>query len=142
MQPPRIVIILPEEWPRALLRVELRERGYDAVGAQGLEEAAAYASQNDQRGPVRLIVIDQTIVEAAEAGSLELLKHTLGTGTMLLLGRPGAKSPTGAWARVIGRPFHVGDVLRAVEEILPLATRTYVPIDAPSAAPEQTLGPP
>lgn len=129
MQPPRVVIVLPEEWPRALLRVELRERGYDAVGAPGLGEAEAYASADEDRGPVRLIVVDQAVLERSESGALDRLKRTLGTGAVLLLGRVGAPVPSGAWAAVVRRPFQVGDVLRAVEELIPLTTRIYVPID-------------
>ena len=129
MQSPRVVIVLPEEWPRALLRVELRERGYDAVGAPGLEEAEAYASADEDRGPVRLIVVDQAVLEGAETGALDRLKRTLGTGSVLLLGRTGAPVPSGAWAAVVRRPFQVGEVLRAVEELIPLTARTYVPID-------------
>lgn len=33
MLAPRVLILQPDHWPRALLRAELREAGYDAVGA-------------------------------------------------------------------------------------------------------------
>src|SRR5512142_2916514 len=37
--PPRILVVMPAQWPRALVRAELRERGYDAAGARDLLEA-------------------------------------------------------------------------------------------------------
>lgn len=123
--------MLPEEWPRALLRVELRERGYDAVSAPSLEEANVFAAQHAERGPVRLIVADQSVIESATAGQLDELRSALGTAAVLLLVRGDGAPPDGSWAAVVRRPFQVGDVLRAVEKLVPLSVRTYVPIDAP-----------
>jgi Response regulators consisting of a CheY-like receiver domain and a winged-helix DNA-binding domain len=63
-QPPRVLLVMPEQWPRALLRAELRERGYDALGAPGVAAALAYPVSAPARGPVRLILIDQAALGA------------------------------------------------------------------------------
>ena len=51
---PVIWIIDAEQWPRALLRAELIERGYDAVGYVTVRDDPADAQPGEQlaRGPV------------------------------------------------------------------------------------------
>src|SRR3954470_19927901 len=54
--PPRVLLVMPDQWPRALLRAALRDAGYDAVGAPGLSAALRYRPAVADRGPVRLVV--------------------------------------------------------------------------------------
>src|SRR6476646_3571949 len=57
--PPRVLLIMPDQWPRALLRAALREAGYDALGAPGLGGALRYRPITPDRGPVGVVVVDQ-----------------------------------------------------------------------------------
>src|SRR5205823_12378760 len=49
--PPVILLVLHDQWPRSLLRAELIERGYDAVGAPDLRTAFRLPSLGEPRGP-------------------------------------------------------------------------------------------
>ena len=55
--PPRIVVVSREHWPRALLRAQLAEAGYDAIGADTLSRALRHPP-DAERGPLRLVVVD------------------------------------------------------------------------------------
>ena len=117
--PPRVLLIMPDQWPRALLRAELRERGYDALGAPGLPAALAYPVSVTGRGPVGLVLVDH----AALAPSVELLAPLLerhGHPVAVLLAS-GTRSPPGdAWTRVLRRPLTIASVADAVASLLPL----------------------
>ena len=68
--PPRILVVSAEQWPRALLRAQLDEARYDAIGAGTLSRALRYPLDDPERGPVRLIVLDSGAV-AAELAAVE-----------------------------------------------------------------------
>src|SRR3954454_21547300 len=68
--PPRVLLVMPEQWPRALLRAALREAGYDALGAPGLPGAIRYPVHPGDRGPVRLVLLDQAALADDEAAAL------------------------------------------------------------------------
>src|SRR5437667_11841947 len=57
--PPRILLVMPAQWPRALLRAALREEGYDASGTRAVNGALYQAAPDPARGPVRLVLADQ-----------------------------------------------------------------------------------
>ena len=67
---PRILVVSGEQWPRALLRAQLDEAGYDAIGAGTLSRALRYPPDDAERGPVRLIVLDSGVA-AAELAAVE-----------------------------------------------------------------------
>jgi len=124
--PPRVLLIMPEQWPRALLRAALREAGYDALGAPGLDGALRYRARMEGRGPVRLIVMDQAVVHGAQAAErLEALRRRHDDPPLVLLAsaiapaatRPDA--PSGA-VRVLRRPASIADLVAAVQSALPL----------------------
>jgi len=68
--PARVLLVMPEQWPRALLRAALREVGYDALGAPGLAAALRYRTDAGDRGPVGLILLDQAAVADEKAATL------------------------------------------------------------------------
>jgi CheY-like chemotaxis protein len=124
--PPRVLLIMPEQWPRALLRAALREAGYDALGAPSLDGALRYRARVEGRGPVRLIVMDQAVVhDALSAERLDALRRRHDEPPLVLLAsavapaaaRPDA--PSGA-VRVLRRPASIADVVAAVQSALPL----------------------
>ena len=111
---PRILLVMPEQWPRALLRAELIERGYDAVGAVDLLDALAYRSEEEERGPVRVIVMDEAAVVGPATGTLQLLLRKQGNPEVLLLHSPSLETPSGRWTEVIERPVTIGEIAAAV----------------------------
>lgn len=131
MKPPRVLIVMPAQWTRALLRAELRESGYDAVGARDLLEALGSGLETPD--PVPLILLDQ---EALAAGDAELLHELLdrlrarhpGASLVLLAGAT-HKAPAGPFEQVLRRPVSINDIVRAVERVVPLPAEARHPLD-------------
>jgi hypothetical protein len=118
---PRILIVMAEQWPRALLRAALREAGYDAIGTRSLDGALAHPAQAPDRGPVGAIVLDAATVDAVPAAvsgaAIAELVGRHGGAPVVLLASAVRADPSGNWARVIRRPFSIEDVVRAVEDL-------------------------
>jgi hypothetical protein len=132
--PPRILIVMADQWPRATLRAALREIGYDAIGTRSLSGALAYAAWASGRGPVCAIVVDAGAM-IPSAGhphpeeALAALGQRHGAVPLLLLGSAVHADPAGAWTRVLRRPFSIQDVVAVVSEMVPLAPEARRPID-------------
>jgi DNA-binding response OmpR family regulator len=133
---PRVLVIMPEQWPRALLRAALREAGYDAVGAPGLSGALHYRAQAPDRGPVRLVVIDQDAMREPEAGSeLTALMSGHGSAEAILIAKGGPAAPLPpadrqiAWRRIVRRPASIAELVDAVRAVLPLSPESRRPLD-------------
>jgi hypothetical protein len=121
---------MPEQWPRALLRAALRDAGYDALGAPGLSAALRYRPDVADRGPVRLVVLDQeTLSDAAEPEQLAQLLRRHGDPAIVLLARATRATPPGNWRRVIQRPASIAEIVAAVEQLLPLPPASVHPLD-------------
>jgi DNA-binding response OmpR family regulator len=134
--PPRVLLVMPEQWPRALLRAALREVGYDALGAPGLTGALRYRAEARDRGPLRLVLLDQAVLEDEESAALlRALLRRHGNPAPVLLARAMAARPLPAaaeavpWRRVIRRPASVADLVSAVQTLLPLPPERARPID-------------
>lgn len=107
---------MPDQWPRALLRAELTELGYDAVGALDLEHAQQYPPSEPGRGPVRLIIVEQSVL-AGDA--LDRLRQRHGGPPVILLTGGAAPEPPGPWDRVLRRPISIGEIAEAVRSLVP-----------------------
>lgn len=122
--PPRILIVSGDHWPRALLRAELVEAGYDAIGTRDLSGALHYPAVQAGRGPVRLLIVDQVVLEEEENGhtaaaALDRLRSLHPAAAFLLLARgTGAPAP-GRWDAVLSRPATIGQVVAKVKELVP-----------------------
>jgi hypothetical protein len=134
--PPRVLLVMPDQWPRALLRAALREAGYDALGAPGLPAALHYPRAVADRGPVRVVLIDQAAMSDDSAARLlgDLLqRHGDPEAVLLARALPAAPLPAAAsavaWRRVIRRPASVGDLVAAVRDIFPLPPEASRPLD-------------
>jgi DNA-binding response OmpR family regulator len=134
--PPRVLLIMPEQWPRALLRAALRELGYDAVGAPSLAAALHFPVDAPERGAVRLVLLDQaTLADEEAASQLELLLRRHREPAPMLLSRamPATALPpaaaTVAWRRVLHRPVSVGDLVAAIQAVAPLPPGSQRPLD-------------
>jgi DNA-binding response OmpR family regulator len=115
-----VLVVMPDQWPRALLRAALREAGYDAVGARDLIAALRASRAEPGRGPVRLVIVDQSALGSASDEQLGRLLARHGTPTAILLARAAVAARAGPWRRVIRRPVSVADIVTAVQAVLPL----------------------
>jgi len=115
----RVLLVMPEAWPRALLRAELRERGYDAQGAPTLAEAMVYPAEDPERGPVRLVILDGRVVGEGARGVLERLCERHSEARVLLLWGEEGTPPPGPWAGVVRGPFSIAEMVRAVQWHIP-----------------------
>lgn len=115
---PIIWIIDSDQWPRALLRAELIERGYDAVGFLSVEDAL---DASPDRFP-DLIVIELHGLAFAPEEAAKLF--TLRAPIILLAGVAEANEPwldEFDWAAILRRPIALGDIAAAVERIRPVS---------------------
>src|SRR6058998_4234200 len=133
MCPPRILIMSPDRRSRALLRAELREAGYDAIGASSLTTTLRYPPDEPDRGPVRLFIVDG---DAAAAPALLERTRARYPGSRFLLIRSGAAAappdppdPPRPWQRVLRRPITIGEIVAAARELVPLPPELQVSID-------------
>jgi hypothetical protein len=104
---PVVWIIDPDQWPRAMLRAELIERGVDAVGYLRPAEAVAHLGA---RFP-DLIVVDVRDMTREEIA--ELFK--VGMPVIGVVGIP--EPPWLAdfnWAVLLRRPVTIGEIANAV----------------------------
>ena len=106
---------MPEHWPRALLRAELIERGYDVVGAPDLPAALLVRPVEKGRGPVRLIAIDQDLMVEPQGRLLERLVSRHRNPRLVLLARAQLEIPPGAWDQIVRRPALIGEIATAIE---------------------------
>lgn len=127
--PPRVLIVLPDQWPRALLRAALREVGYDAVGARDLGGALRARPGGPDRGPVRLVIVDQRSLGPGGDAPLVRLLARHGEPPTMLLARATLAPPAGPWRQVLRRPVSVADVVAAAQALLPLPPAARHPID-------------
>jgi ABC-type sugar transport system substrate-binding protein len=111
-------IVDSEQWPRACLRAELIERGYDAVGFLELDQAMAAVQGSDLRKP-RAIVLelrDQVLTPSALEALTDSKIPVIALASVLELNDPLVRDF--AWAAVLSRPFALGDVADAVDRVL------------------------
>jgi hypothetical protein len=126
--PPRLLIVMPDQWPRALLRAALREEGYDAVGTRNMDSALRIRSDEPDRAPVRLVIVDEAALKGAE-DKLEPLLANHNAPSTLLLARPTLAARPGPWDLVLQRPVSVGEIVAAAKELVPLSLRDRHPLD-------------
>ena len=114
MHEPVVWIISAEQWPRALLRAELIEAGFDACGYLNITEALRELEHLPQQRP-RAIVLDLTELEftrpqLAALGGENIPTVTLGGASELSDARLGEF----AWAGIFRRPFMLREVVALI----------------------------
>ena len=132
--PPRVLLVMPEQWPRALLRAALREAGYDALGAPGLAGALRYRPEASGRGPVELVLVDQAALTGRDSvPQLVQLARRHEQPALALLTRGVAPAPPSEaaleWRMVLRRPVSIAELVAAVQAILPLPPDSARPLD-------------
>jgi DNA-binding response OmpR family regulator len=124
-----VLVVMPEQWPRALLRSALRESGYDAVGTRTLSSALRIPVTMPERGPVRLIVVDQGALDGDTSDRLERLVASHDHPPTMLLARSTSATPGGSWTKVLHRPVSVADISGAVQDLIPLPVAQRGPVE-------------
>jgi DNA-binding NtrC family response regulator len=114
---PVVWIIDRQHWPRALLRAELIERGFDALGYEEVADALA-ALHHPRTGRPQVIVLEVREQDLNQ-DTLGLLVEA-GVPIVVLGGIPELDEPAiqeFAWAAVMRRPFTLGAAADKVEEL-------------------------
>lgn len=128
MPAPRIIILSDEQWARAGLRAELREHGYDAIGATDIEHAERYVLPDPERGPVRLVIADQDAVDARVIDTLSRWRTALGA-RIVLVAHATRAVPSGPWDEVVRRPIAIEGIEDRVRALVPLPDEERKPLD-------------
>lgn len=119
---PRIVFVSDDQWLRAGLRAELRERGYDAIGARDVAEAARTAKPEAGRGPVRLVLVDQaSLGDELDADAVRRVHRATWNAPMVLIASGNRPQAQGEWTDVLRRPITIGEIADYVSRALPHA---------------------
>jgi hypothetical protein len=111
---PVVWLVDADHWPRALLRAELLERGYDAIGFASLDDAILRLATERRRRP-RLVVVNlagQDLTPGAVA--------LLGAGGVPVFGLAAAAQSGGdlGLTAVLRRPVSLGQIADAVQRAL------------------------
>jgi hypothetical protein len=118
MSEPRVLVVMQAQWPRALLLAALVEEGYDAVGTSSLEEALSQPVQAAGREPVRLMVVDHHI--SRDDPRLQTLLQRHPEAKSLFLESAFSSQPEASEHR-LRYPAFMGDVIQAIQRLVPLA---------------------
>jgi hypothetical protein len=118
---PVLWVIDSEQWPRACLRAELIERGYDPYGFITIGDALESLSRRPPPPKSELIVLElrgqnltEQLIEAVQA----LQIPTIVLGGAAELNEPLVQVQQ--WQVVLKRPISLGKVADVVETLVPL----------------------
>ncbi len=117
---PGVWIVSSQQWPRALLRAELIEGDYDAIGFRSFEEALI-ALARATREPPKAVILDLTDQQVTRSQLSALSEARI--PTILLGGAPDLQDPQlseFSWAGILRRPYMIREVVALVERIAPL----------------------
>ena len=112
-------IIDADHWPRAYLRAELIERGYEAVGFVTVGDALAALALRPDRPP-RLAAVDlqgQSLNPRQLAPLLRAGFPVLALGGAAEWGTESVRNL--AWTATLRRPLSIGAVADEIERLLP-----------------------
>jgi hypothetical protein len=129
VRPPRVLLVMPAQWHRALLRAALREVGYDASGALTMEGAVNQSAPDPARGTVRLIVVDQEALTDEEWPRLEVLQNRAPDAALLLLAPRTRPVREGPWASIVRRPTSIAEIVEVIERLVPVPPERRHPIE-------------
>jgi hypothetical protein len=127
--PPRVLLVIPNQWHRSLLRAQLRELGYDALGAPDLEGSLLYPAAEPERGPVGLIVVDQQALVGGDHGLLTHLMDRHARPPSVLIAPAGQAPADGQWVQIVTRPVSIAELAEWVGRLLPRGAGPSRPIE-------------
>jgi DNA-binding response OmpR family regulator len=111
-------VVERDHWPRACLRAELLERGYDAVGFERVADALVALWQPGRPAPA-LVVIDL----GAQTLDARTLAPFVARGCRLVaiagaVERESEVARSPAWAAVLARPLRLGAIADLVQRLV------------------------
>jgi DNA-binding NtrC family response regulator len=118
---PLLWVIDSEQWPRACLRAELIERGYDPYGFITIGDALESLSRQPPEPKPALIVLElrgQDLTEQLIEAIRALRIPTIVLGGAAELNEPVVQARQ--WQVVLKRPFSLGKIADVVETIVPV----------------------
>jgi hypothetical protein len=111
-----IWIVGADHWPRALLRAELIERGYDATGFVTLEDAVRRLVLAPA-GPPALLVLDRRDQVVDERTAALLARRRVPMIVVADIAHAGGEA-IGDVVATLRRPVTIGDVADAVDRVV------------------------
>jgi hypothetical protein len=114
---PVLWIIDSEQWPRACLRAELIERGYDPRGFLSITDAVDALLKGASPKPDAIIL--ELRGQAVNAANIHALQD-LHVPIILLGGDPELNDPliqSGDWTTIMKRPISLGAIADAVQSL-------------------------
>ena len=111
-----IWIVSADQWPRALLRAELIERGYDATGFVTLEEAVKRLMLPPARRPA-LLVLDRRDQVVDERTSARLSAAGVPILVVADIAHSGV-APLAPVVEILHRPVTMGSIADAVDRLI------------------------
>jgi DNA-binding response OmpR family regulator len=117
---PPVWIVDADQWPRAYLRAELIERGYDAIGFTTLEAMLERLARRAV-DPPRVVVVSVEGQAVTPPRLAVLARHptkVVLTGGAAALAAPPLRDASAD--RVLPRPVSLGELADAVERLAPL----------------------
>lgn len=116
-QPRRQIVVVGKAWkPRALVRAQLLEEGYDVVAIEEIDELLTYL--NKRISKPSLIVVDTSEFNLHE-DSVEKLRALSETSKILLCvgAYDKANVDLTGFKYLLVRPFFIGELIEKVKEI-------------------------
>jgi len=113
---PVVWIISNQQWPRAFIRAELIERGFDAIGFE--DAGQAIAAIGDKRTPKPLLLI----LDLRQSSVTRIQPHNLAHKKIPIVALAGNLEPDDrsveefGWIAILKTPFTIGDVCHLVEK--------------------------
>ena len=130
---PKVLIILKARWPRAFLRLQLRDRGYDAVAAPDAVAAQVFA--NAPTAPIRLIIVEEGVLGSVhEQEALDRIRAAHPGAEAMLIGDGGESHPPGKWAMTLAGQ-EPAEILRIARELVPTSDGTAPSLGAKDQPP-------
>ncbi len=118
---PLIWIVDCDQWPRAALRAELIERGYEAVGHVLLGDALKDLGAGGPQARPDALILELRGQEVSQVGLRELAGSSI--PVIILGGNVELNDPSlrqFQWAAVRRRPITLGEIADSVESIVPI----------------------
>jgi hypothetical protein len=112
----RVLIIVPDHWTRVLLRAELLEHSFDTVGASSIK-AALNLTTADERGPIRVVLLDEGALSTGDETLLESLVTRYENAPIVLLASAFSEPRVGPFRRIVRRPTSIQALVNLVHEL-------------------------
>lgn len=94
-----VILVVPRQWERALIRAELLERGHDVVALRGLGDLLTFHAAAAGHAPIGVVLVDGRALTGRGHGLLSVVRGRKPDVAFLLLAEHGAPAKSSAAAR-------------------------------------------